>query len=135
MSRELQQFALDMPAQPEFVRIVRLIVAGLGNALCFNVDEIEDLKLAVGEACYQAFDSGTSHNSRLKVCSFLRGSGVEVQVSLSHQRGAILDRMPGLRFGDPGIRLTLLRHLVDELGFSSNDSDTSIRLIKRRLLN
>ncbi|MCA9792378.1 MAG: ATP-binding protein [Candidatus Eremiobacteraeota bacterium] len=135
MTQELRQFGLEIPARPEFIRIARLIMAGLGNALCFNVEEIEDLKLAVGEACYQAFDSGLSSTSRLNIRSFLNGDGVEVEVTLSRVGEDGLGRLPGLGPGERRLGLTLLRHLVDELGFSYNAQSTEIRLLKRRLLN
>ena len=41
---------LTVPARAEFVRLVRLVMAGIGNSLDFNVEEIDDLKMAVSEA-------------------------------------------------------------------------------------
>ncbi|HQK96293.1 MAG TPA: ATP-binding protein [Armatimonadota bacterium] len=42
---------LALPADPRLIRVVRLAVSGLAAELGFNLDEIEDLKLAIGEAC------------------------------------------------------------------------------------
>jgi serine/threonine-protein kinase RsbW len=42
---------LSIPAQPEYLLVVRLTAAGLANRMEFNVEEIEDIKAAVAEAC------------------------------------------------------------------------------------
>lgn len=128
-----QNLALDIPAQPEYIGIARLMVAGVGNALAFNVDEIEDLKLAVGEACYQAFQSGLSEGSRLEIRSAVhQGIGLEFNVRVEHKsKTEDARRVPGLGLGERRLGLTLLNHLVDEMGFSRNCDSTTIRLLKR----
>jgi serine/threonine-protein kinase RsbW len=42
---------LRIPSRPEWVAVARLAVAAIGNRLPFSVEEIEDLKLAIAEAC------------------------------------------------------------------------------------
>lgn len=128
-----KQVELEIPAQPEYVRIVRLIIAGIGNALRFNVEELDDLKLAVGEACYQAFQSGAGPHSRLRIVTRALDTSVEIEVAVSHARGETTSAYPGLEGIDRGIGLTLMKHLVDELGFSSNANETKIRFVKKRI--
>lgn len=40
-----------MPAKPEYVRLLRAVTASLSARLDFTYDRIEDLRLAVSEAC------------------------------------------------------------------------------------
>ena len=42
---------LRIPSKPEWVAVARLAVAAIANRLPFSVEEIEDLKLAIAEAC------------------------------------------------------------------------------------
>ena len=42
---------LLIPAQPEYLLVVRLTAAGLANRMGLNIEEIEDVKTAVAEAC------------------------------------------------------------------------------------
>jgi len=40
---------LSLPALPDYVRIVRLAASGIATNLGFDVDELDDLRFAVGE--------------------------------------------------------------------------------------
>lgn len=45
---------MKIPGRPEFVGVVRLVIAGLATRLNCHQEEIEDLKVAVAEACNNA---------------------------------------------------------------------------------
>jgi serine/threonine-protein kinase RsbW len=40
---------VTIPASPQYVQVVRLVVAGLASRLGFTIDDIEDLKIGVDE--------------------------------------------------------------------------------------
>jgi serine/threonine-protein kinase RsbW len=42
---------VTVPARPDYVRVLRAVAASVGARLDFTYDRIEDLKLAVTEAC------------------------------------------------------------------------------------
>lgn len=42
---------MKVPAKAEYVGVVRLTVSGIANRMGFSYDEIEDIKVAVAEAC------------------------------------------------------------------------------------
>lgn len=45
------EVVLTLPAAPEFVRLARLTCAGLATRIGMGYEEVEDLRIAVGEAC------------------------------------------------------------------------------------
>jgi serine/threonine-protein kinase RsbW len=45
----MESISINIPASPEYLKVVRLIVAGLASRLGFTIDDIEDLKIAVDE--------------------------------------------------------------------------------------
>ena len=51
--QEMKQFdyvEIRVPAKPQYVSVLRLTVSGLATRIGFTYDEIEDLKIATGEA-------------------------------------------------------------------------------------
>lgn len=57
---------MQIPAQPEWVRVVRLATAGVASRVGFSYEEIEDIKLAVTEACNNAILHSTGPESGSK---------------------------------------------------------------------
>lgn len=48
--RAFDYVEIRVPAKPQYVSVIRLAVSGLASRLGFTYDEIEDLKIATGEA-------------------------------------------------------------------------------------
>jgi serine/threonine-protein kinase RsbW len=59
-STDADTVSLHLPAQSRFIRIARLAGAGLANELGFGVDRLDDVRLAIGEACGLAVHSGAA---------------------------------------------------------------------------
>jgi len=49
--QNLGSVELRIPARAEWVAVARLAAAAVGSRMRFSVDEIDDLKLAIAEAC------------------------------------------------------------------------------------
>ena len=49
---------LTLPAQPAYVRLARLVGAGMASDLEFDIARLDDVRLAIGEACSLAVRSG-----------------------------------------------------------------------------
>lgn len=52
------QVRLEIPSAVEYVGIIRHAVEGIANRMHFSPGDIDDLKLAVGEACNNAVKHG-----------------------------------------------------------------------------
>lgn len=51
MSDDVQKVTLQLPASAEYVDIVRLNLYGIASKMGFSYEDIEDMKVAVSEAC------------------------------------------------------------------------------------
>jgi hypothetical protein len=51
------QITLTIPALPEYLRLVRLMMADAGSRVGLDYEEIDDLKIAASEACGLVLDS------------------------------------------------------------------------------
>jgi anti-sigma regulatory factor (Ser/Thr protein kinase) len=49
---------LRLPAQPRYIRVARLVGAGLANDLGGDLEALDDVRLAIGEACSLAIQIG-----------------------------------------------------------------------------
>lgn len=72
---------LTVPATSAAVRIARVGAAGLGTRLGFTFSEVEELRLAVGEAAAQLCDAGPQ--SSLVVAYDIEPDGLRVTLSLT----------------------------------------------------
>ena len=49
-----ESIKMEISANPEYVGIIRLTTSGIANKIGFSIDDIEDMKVAVSEACTNA---------------------------------------------------------------------------------
>ena len=127
---------LSVPARVEYIAVVRLVVASLANARRILADDrIDDLKLAVSEACTNAIEanaeSGTSAPvvvscweapERFEVCVTDSGPGFDPDDLPQHPPVTDPDRLNFER----GLGIPLIRSLVDDVRFESGPEGTSV---------
>jgi anti-sigma regulatory factor (Ser/Thr protein kinase) len=98
-----EPIVLEVPARAEYVRLARMLVASVAAGGRDLDDEwVDDLRLAVSEACALAVDG--SRDGRLSVTCREEAEGLVVEV-----RDATLDPE-----GD-GLAFELIRALVDDV--------------------
>jgi serine/threonine-protein kinase RsbW len=79
---------LRLPADGAYVSVVRTTTAGLAARLDFLIDDIEDLRIAVGEACAMVLPEADPGSDL--VCSYYLSPGrltVAVEVSATSPEG------------------------------------------------
>lgn len=97
---------LEIPARPEFVRIARMAAAGVAAALDFDVEAVDEVRMATDECC-QMLTGGDWEVERLLALSFTAADG---HLSL---RGSA--RPPVPRDAAPPFSEQILRELADDL--------------------
>ncbi len=55
------EIRLSIPNKPEYVGVARLTVAAIASRIGFDIEKIEDMKIAVSEACNNAITHGCRH--------------------------------------------------------------------------
>lgn len=58
---------LTIPSQANYISVVRLTTSSIGNNIGFNIDDIEDLKVCISEACINALDKSTEINIEFRI--------------------------------------------------------------------
>ncbi len=129
-----------LPGKPEFLLVARLATSGVGLRAGLTVDDIEDLKVAVAEACTNvinhAFDDDAPPADRRIVLRLTSGRG-EMTVEVEDE-GVGFDpeelersRRNGLE-GEGGLGFGLMRELTDSWRVeSAPGSGTRVIMVKR----
>ncbi|MFN2608236.1 MAG: ATP-binding protein [Acidimicrobiales bacterium] len=131
--------ALEIPARAEFVALARLVVSALAATDSQLADErVDDLKIAVSEACTNAIEAHdtvpTDERVRLRCRSDDRGLEVSIEDQGPGFDPAELPDHPPVTDPDRlkferGLGIPLIRALVDEVEISSSARGTAVRLV------
>ena len=132
---------LDVPARPEFLSLIRSIVTLIAETGSKLPDRrIEDLRLAVTEACANAIDAERRkpelERQPILVRCDLESDYVAVEV---HDEGGGFDpdaltphpdvTKPARLMFERGLGIPLMRELTDELEFRQEGAGTTVRLV------
>lgn len=142
---------MKIPANAEWVRVVRLATAGVAGRAGFSYDDVEDIKLAVAEACNNAILHSTgptldsqADSPEVTIAWELLDDGLRISVSdtgrldqpLALKRRSalptdtVLEQLP-----ESGLGLLLIESLMDEVEHESGPhADTTIHMTKRLLV-
>jgi serine/threonine-protein kinase RsbW len=58
-SGEAESISVTIPARPEYVAVARLAGAAVAGRMGFSYDDIEDIKVVIGEVCNGAIQAGS----------------------------------------------------------------------------
>ena len=79
---------MDISANPDFVSIIRLTTSGIANKIGFSMDDIEDMKVAVSEACTNAIKHSDDKN--VSIVFTILENGLEISVPLFVEIGDVI---------------------------------------------
>jgi serine/threonine-protein kinase RsbW len=71
---------LRLPAETAYVSVLRMTTAGIAARLDFTLDDIEDLRIAVGEACALVLD-GADPDGSLQASYLVGDDELTVQIA------------------------------------------------------
>lgn len=127
---EEDRIEIRIPRKSEFLMVLRLILAGVANLLQFNTEEIEDIKLAVSEACFNAIRGKELKDPKkdIKIICYLQGNKLTIKVIDTHRKD-----IPDLSYNEPveeALALLLMRNLMDKVEYKVDEKSTTIQLTK-----
>lgn len=133
--------SLTIPAKAEFIDIVRLALYGLANKTGFSYEEIEDMKVAVSEACNNAvLHAYESNQNGLIEVAFeieqdslsirVRDSGCSFQYEKSDNKPFALHNKPLSEAVAGGLGIYVMKALMDSVEIRT-DWGTEVILTKR----
>lgn len=128
---------LTIPCRPEYVGVARLAVLGIASRMPFSYDEVEDVRLAVGEACTHAVERAGGAAAHITVTSIIDAEGLTIEVlddvpagtpPAAQSEDALLFEEAGV--DQQGLGALLMEILVDKVQIETLATGTRVFLTK-----
>jgi len=131
---------IRIPSKSEYVSVVRLTASGIANRLGFSYEDIEDVKVAIGEACINCIQHAypkRSDKDEIVVKFVLTISYLEMVVrdfgkGISQETvGKYLNINGKKKKDEPGFGIFLMKSLMDEVNYNTEvTKGTEVRMKK-----
>lgn len=122
---------MEITSNPEYVGIIRLTTSGIANKIGFPIDDIEDIKVAVSEACTNAIKH--SNDDRFIIIFNILENGLNIEIQDNGQGyDASSVQKPDLENPkENGLGLFIIQALMDDVSVESkNQEGTIIKMTK-----
>jgi serine/threonine-protein kinase RsbW len=116
---------LEVPASPEFLRMARMMVAGVASRLGFSYEEVEDLRIAIDELCYSLVGRA-GRRGTIQLRYVMSGDSLAVEGT-----GRFEDHLDDAPHLSP-LSQQILGALSDECELESSPGGPTFRMVKRR---
>ena len=122
---------MEIASNPQYVSVIRLTTSGIANKIGFCLEDIEDIKVAVSEACTNAIKHSLDNKFSVEYTIFENGLIITI---IDSGKGYDVDSIDVPNLEEPkesGLGLFIIQSLMDELEIKSNiNYGTVIKMTK-----
>lgn len=122
---------MEITSNPEYVGIIRLTTSGIANKVGFSMDDIEDMKVAVSEACTNAIKHSNDDVFNIMFSILENGLTIEIQ---DNGKGYDVENAEKPDLANPrenGLGLFIIQTLMDDVSIESKENQgTVVRMTK-----
>lgn len=125
---------LSLPDKPEFISLARMSAAAMANLAGMSYDIIQDIKVALSEACTNALRYGCTNDNHYTVEMSLDDEGLNIIVSDTGD-GYDFDQLKDPEIGNQvgGFGLFIIRTLMDKTEIKSAKGQGTTISIQKKL--
>jgi hypothetical protein len=128
---------LKLLAQPEMISTAKRTASSLGSLVGFSLEDIDELVIAVAQACDSAIEAGWEawgEDATLKLTFWQNDRGLEVEVQAVQPRASLAER-PRVRHAihDAGVEqmaYDMIRCFVDDFRPALGPNRVRFKLVK-----
>jgi len=122
---------LAFPARGDLVVLARLVASAISTRVGFDIEELEDLRLAVGELCLLALQGSDDRHGDLQLEFTVSSEALDISCTLGGAAAAAYSPDDDSAEADE-LSEQILAALVDEHGREQEDGSVRAWLRKRR---
>jgi len=118
---------LGLPLNPAYVSAARLTASSIANRMGFDIEDIEDIKAAVSEACtylIKQYQLDRDGQSTFKIQFMIKEEGLEIQLTTRRFK-----KSSGQE--EDGLGILMIEALMYFISISNKDDDTHIVMLKK----
>lgn len=132
---------LTIPSLSDYVGVARLTASGIANRMKFTHEDIEDIKIAVSEACTNAVQYAYGDQlGQIELNFIIHNDNLEIRVK-DNGKGFDVNATPDTKLTDPdkvglGLGIVFMRSLMDRVDhYSNNGQGTEVVMVKNVTLS
>lgn len=117
----------------EYLGVIRLTTSAVSNKIGFNIDEIDDIKVSIGEACTNIIKHGISEDKgNIDISYFLYSDKLVISIK-DKGKGFDISKIkePNIEeLNESGLGIFIIKSLMDEVEIISDETGTEIKMTK-----
>jgi serine/threonine-protein kinase RsbW len=121
---------LSFPARGDLVVLARLVTSAISARAGFDIEELEDLRLAVGELCLLALQGSDAHHGDLQLEFTVTDNAIDITCTLAGAAPSL--DAPNDASETDQLSQQILSALVDDYGRHRDDGSVKAWLRKQR---
>ena len=122
---------MEISSNPEYVSIIRLTTSGIANKIGFSLEDIEDLKVAISEACTNAIKHSLEDKFIIIYNILENGITIEIMDEGQGYNPSDVDEVDVSKLQESGMGLFIIESLMDDVSVESQEGKgTTIKMTK-----
>lgn len=129
-----QSTSIKIPAKPEYIGVARLITAAFAGFLGLDSETVEDVKVAVSEACtsaiLQLYKEAKPEDRFVEIISYARDNSLIIDIKYSTKDSALIGEAHFQTY-DKDLGMSILTSIMDKVEvIKAKDQRIVLRLSK-----
>lgn len=132
---ENEKINVKLPCNPEYVSVARLTASLVASKMGFNVEEIEDIKVAVGEGCNNAILHGKGSDNNFQIEFSVLKDKLSITIQ-DYGNGFDLDNYsePNINeLPEGGLGIFIIHSLMDNVDIKTEVGNGSVIVMEKSI--
>lgn len=105
---------INIPRKPDYISLVRLATSGIAHSMGLNIEEIEDIRVSIGEACINSL----SWENAGEIALVFEVTKDKLSIKVNNVKEITLDTLEIEQAKELELGLLIIKSLMDEVKFS-----------------
>jgi serine/threonine-protein kinase RsbW len=117
---------MEITSNPDYVSIIRLTTSAVANKIGFSADEIEDIKVAISEACTNAIKHSEDDKFNIEFKILHNGLNIEIRDNGKGYDNNLIITPDLDKPKENGLGLFIIQALMDEVSINSKEGEGTV---------